>query len=191
MDRKAKGDAKLAGLTLKQQEQVDRWLFEENAAYRTVVERCQKELGVTLTISSVGRHYRREFRLRTMNRYARRADEKKELHRIMDQNEHPARNYRMILGLAENMAMEEALKPPEQQDFRKVGFLLRTIIAARAEATGALRAQMALEKLEFDAATECLIHKNELDRISEDESLNEADQIRAVREELFGPDLPE
>ena len=191
MDTKPKANSKLAGLNPEQQEQVDRWLFEENAAYRTVVERCRKELGVALTISSVGRHYRREFRLRTMNRYARRKDEKRELLKIMDENEHPAGNYRMILGLAENMALEEALKPAERQDFRKVGFLLRTIIAARAEESDACRVSLARDKLEYDVATACLVHKIGMDKIAEDKSLNEGERIRAIREELFGENLPE
>ena len=51
--------------------------------------------------------------------------------------------------------------------------------------------QMAREKLEYDVATACLMHKIEMDRICEDKSMDDAERIQAIREELFGPNLPE
>ncbi len=62
--------------------------------------------------------------------------------------------------------------------------------AARGESF-ARRASTTRERFEFDAATACVLRQTEINSILEDETLTDEERIRSVREELFGPDLPE
>jgi hypothetical protein len=67
----------------------------------------------------------------------------------------------------------------------------RVLVAARQEANHSLRASTTREKFEFDAATACLVHQVRVQSIVEDEALDDGQRIMKIREELFGPDLPE
>ncbi len=191
MDPKPKGHSVLDRLPPEQRAEVDKWLFNENATYRSVVERCQKEFGAKIAITSVARHYQREFRARSLDRFERTIHQKNEMLKIMNEKQHPNGNYELMIRMAENMAVEEALKPDAERDYRKVGYLARLIIAAKEESSTEIHAQLARCKFEYDFATECLIHKVKFDAILAEEGLDDGERIQKFREELFGPDLPE
>jgi hypothetical protein len=76
-------------------------------------------------------------------------------------------------------------------DPRTLVDIARALTAARQEANESLRATTIREKFEFDAATACLVHQVKVSSIVEDESLDDGQRILKIREELFGPDLPE
>src|SRR5579863_3330204 len=48
-----------AGLTLEQRETLEGWLFEENLGYGEVLERVQREFGVTASKPGLSRYYQR------------------------------------------------------------------------------------------------------------------------------------
>jgi len=48
------------------------------------------------------------------------------------------------------------------------------------------RVALAREKLEYDVATACLMHKIEMDRICEDKSMDDGERIQAIRESCLG-----
>ena len=190
METKPKGNSILDRLPPEQKAELNKWLFDENATYREVIERCQKEFGVKVMITSVARHYQREFRARSLDRFERTIHQKNELLKIMNEKQHPNGNYELMIRMAENMAVEEALKPEDERDYRKVGYLARLIIAAKEESSTAIHAEIARCKYEYDFATECLIHKVKMDEIIAEEGVDDGVRIQKIREELFGPDLP-
>ena len=190
MDIKPKGNSVLQRLPPEQRSEVDKWLFEENATYRSVVDRCRKEFGVKVALSSVVRYFQREFRARSLDRFERTIHQKNEMLKIMNEKQHPNGNYELMIRMAENMAVEEALKPEDERDYRKVGYLARLIIAAKEESSTAIHAEIARCKYEYDFATECLIHKVKMDEIIAEEGVDDGVRIQKIREELFGPDLP-
>ena len=190
METKPKGNSILDRMPVEQRAELDKWLFDENATYRSVVERCQKEFGVKVALPSVARYYQREFRARSLERFSRTIHQKNELLKIMNEKQHPNGNYELMIRMAENMAVEEALKPEDERDYRKVGYLARLIIAAKEESSTAIHAEIARCKYEYDFATECLIHKVKFDAILAEEGLDDGERIEKIREELFGPDLP-
>jgi len=106
-----------------QKAEVNKWLFDENATYHSVVERCLKEFGVKVVTTSVVRYYQREFRARSLERFSRTIHQKNELLKILNEKQHPNGNYELMIRMAENMAVEEALKPEDERDYRKVGYL--------------------------------------------------------------------
>jgi hypothetical protein len=171
--RRPRSDTAVRRLTPEQQAKVDGWLFEEQLSHAEVSERCLSELGVRLNKSGVGRYCRQEQGLR-----ARR---------------------KMSLGsgyvaLMEGMN-EAALRALERveigNDPKTLAEYARVLVAARQEANHALRATTTREKFEFDAATACLVHQVRVQSIVEDEALDDGQRIMKIREELFGPDLPE
>src|SRR5882672_7597191 len=121
MDTKPKGNSVLQRLPPEQRSEVDKWLFEENATYRSVVDRCRKEFGVKVALSSVVRYFQREFRARSLERFSRSIHEKKEILKIVCDKQEPQDDYELMLRMAETMAVEEALKPDKERDYRKVG----------------------------------------------------------------------
>ncbi|HEU5069474.1 MAG TPA: hypothetical protein VFV96_03565 [Verrucomicrobiae bacterium] len=62
--RKLRDDSTWNQLTREQRETLEGWLFDENLGYAKTLERVQKEFGVTTTIASLGRFYRRRARER-------------------------------------------------------------------------------------------------------------------------------
>lgn len=189
METKPRGHSTLQRLPPEQRAEVDKWLFEENATYRSVVERCKNKFGAKVAMSSVARHYRREFRARSLERFSRSVHEKQEILKIVCDKQGPQDDYELMLRMAESMAVEEALKLDKERDYRKVGYLARLIISAREEATSRMHADLALQKAQYDIATTCLMHKIKMDLICA-ETKDEGEMIEKIREELFGPDLP-
>jgi hypothetical protein len=103
---------------------------------------------------------------------------------------HGADQFTALLITIEARALEMACGDLDESGIPTLACLAHVLIAARRLVNESQRVAMARDKLEIDVATECLTHKLDLDRICADESLSEADQIQAVREKLFGPDLP-
>ena len=69
MNIKPKSNRSMNRLTPGQKEKVDEWLFDGNVTYTEAMKRCEEAFGVTLTKSSVARHYQRERALRCMDLY--------------------------------------------------------------------------------------------------------------------------
>lgn len=62
--RKMRDDATWNQLSPEDRETVEDWLFEENLGYAKTAERAKAELGLEITIASLGRFYRRRARER-------------------------------------------------------------------------------------------------------------------------------
>ncbi|HXC99612.1 MAG TPA: hypothetical protein VN048_09735 [Verrucomicrobiae bacterium] len=171
--RRARSDTAVRRLTPEQQAKVDGWLFEERLSHAEVSERCLSELRIRLTKSGVGRYCRQEQGVRAKRKMS------------------VGSGY---VALLEGMN-EAALKALERveigNDPKTLAEYARVLVAARQEANHALRATTTREKFEFDAATACLVHQVRVQSIVEDEALDDGQRILKIREELFGPDLPE
>ena len=89
------------------------------------------------------------------------------------------------------VALDTALSAEQPAERRVVADFAKVLISARRESHEALRAATTREKFEFDAATACLIHQVKTMAIAADESLDDGERIQKIREELFGPDLPQ
>jgi len=68
--KKTKSNAKWAGLTAKQRETLEHWLFEEELSYDATLERAQKELGFTGSRASLQRFFRRATQERWLKKLA-------------------------------------------------------------------------------------------------------------------------
>jgi hypothetical protein len=183
---KVKGESKLQGLTAEQRGRLDGWLFEEQLGYEAVVELCRRELGVETNLSGVFRYYRQESQERL--RRAKADNGGAAAWRLGISTDEL---YRELVTNTGHMALKATRKKSKPVGVNHLVQLMRLQISARREANQAQRVALAREKLEFDAATACLAHQTEIQAIAADNSLNEGEQIRAIREELFGTELPE
>jgi hypothetical protein len=183
--KKIKGDSNLNGLLPEQRAQVERWLFVEEQTYKEVAEKCRREFGLITSMTSVHRYYHAKKLLLKLNQLGRDAQN------VEGMDSDPQRTYESVLQGVESMALEMARCSREEVKARDLSDLVHLLIAARREANEASRVALAREKLEYDVATACLMHKIEMDRICEDKSMDDGERIQAIREELFGPNLPE
>jgi hypothetical protein len=186
---KARSDSKLHSLTAKQRAEVDRWLFEENRSQQAVAELCRKEFSETVAPSIVGRYYHRE-RPRWELEQKAKAARAEAVTAPMTPAEAEAQ-YRNLLGRMIRVALDTAVSAEQPAERRVVADFAKVLISARRESHEALRVATTREKFEFDAATACLIHQVKTQAIAADESLDDGQRIQKIREELFGPDLPQ
>jgi len=143
-----------------------------------------------VSVAGVGRYFQEESRRR-----ARESMEKNPVcgggaaaWRLGIQADH---EYRELLAITGQQALGSVHAAGRKMSMSRVMEVLRLQIAARREANQAQLVALAREKLEFDAATACLLHQKEIQTILVDEATDDGDRVRAIREELFGPNLPE
>jgi predicted transcriptional regulator len=183
MKTKARSDSKLHKLTAEQRAKVDVWLFTEGLTYKKVAELCGKEFGLQISQAGVCRYFK-EQEGRRMDLGTRTGAAAWRLGMATDTG------YRELIARTEKLALSAAKSGAKNGAFNRLVELTRLQIAARREANMAQRVALAQEKMEFDAATACLLHQKQIQAIVADEEMDEADRIRAIREELFGKDLP-
>jgi hypothetical protein len=183
---RARSDSKIHRLTAEQRAKLDVWLFTDGLPYKKVVELCRTEFGLEVSRAGVCRYFRehgsRQLTPRTRSGTGAAA------WRLGTGTD---TGYRELIERTEKLALSAAKAGAQKGSFNRLIELTRLQIAARREANMAQRVALAREKLEFDAATACLLHQKEIQAIVADEEMDEADRIRAIREELFGKDLPE
>jgi hypothetical protein len=181
---KLRSDSTWAGLTPEQRETLEGWLFEENLGYREALERAQKEFGITASKMSLVRFYRRAAEERVETDLA---EALATCERVGAAKANVPQLKEAALKLAGLRLVQVAVRSPGK--VRKLESLTRLLI--RNEALEIKRGWLDIgrTKFQFDAATQVLMRKMELDMIQQDESLSDEQQIRKVREELFGPNV--
>jgi hypothetical protein len=85
------------------------------------------------------------------------------------------------------------LRDPEtdREDQRTLAEYLRVMIARRREMNEARRLELTRTKVEFDAATACAMHRDEMQAIDEANAADTGERVTAFRESLFGKNLPQ
>jgi hypothetical protein len=188
MSTKARSDSKLHGLPAEQRAKLEGWLFGENRSIREVAERCGTEFRCKVGRSSVARYHQREklkWSLRNAVEKLQEAGPGGECAGLS------GAEFRGLLRLAADMARECAGGEMEAEKRRTFVDCMKLLISSRREGHEALRAATTREKFEFDAATACLMNQIEVQSVMKDESLDDGERILAIRQKLFGQDLPE
>jgi hypothetical protein len=181
---KPRCNSKLHSLPAAQRAMVDRWLFEENKSVREAARLCGNELGLKVGRTSVMRYYQREKLSRTLRESAQ----------TLAASQPPGsaeQEFQGLLALARSMARVCAADENDPNKRRMFVDCLKLLISSRREGHEALRASTTREKFEFDAATACLLHQIEMAELTKDQSVDDGQRILAIRQQLFGPDLPE
>ena len=176
-------NTKLDRLTPEQRARLNEWLFREKRTYREVAKRCQSELGLNLSRSVVGRYFKREWARWELERVAGASGP-------WSARQDAEKKYNEVLARLSDYLLEQSRNLDSERNCRVVRELTHLLIAAQRQQWQALRAATMREEFEFDAATACLVHHVQMQAICDDESLDDAQRVMKIREELFGPDLP-
>jgi hypothetical protein len=183
---KLRSDSTWAALSPEQRETLEEWLFEENIGYKEALERAQKEFGATGSIMSLARFYQR---LATERMEREMAEVVETCERVQATKARVPQLKEAMMKLAGLRLVQLAVNSPEK--VRKLESLTRLLV--RNEALEIKRGWLEIGrgKFEYDIATEVLMRKMELDLIDADETLSDEQKLHKIREEIFGPNLPE
>ncbi len=183
---KMRCDSAWAALTPEQRGTLEGWLFEENLGYTEVLERAQKEFGIAASRTSLARFIHRASAERAQREFLDLETTVREING-MDVDWRDIGSAAM--GLIAKRLLQLTLQSPDR--VKEMAWLGRVLLENEAQNTRRGWLKIARSKFEYDAATSCLLHKLKIDEVMENMALTDQQQIQQVREELFGPDLPD
>jgi hypothetical protein len=196
MRNKPYSNSILHGLPTEQRERIDTWLFEENVSYAEVVHRCRQLLEVKVSTSSVQRYYERQCVTRRLEAMASPKGERKQL--AAGLGKRAEEEFSIAVGLTSQLAADEAIKPENHGDLKRLNEAMRMTIAARREVNERKRVELhgrrvalAEKRFQFNASIACFEHQEELMKVMEKKGVSDAHKVMEIRERLFGPNLPE
>jgi hypothetical protein len=183
---KLRSDSTWAALTPEQRESLEDWLFEENLGYTEALERAQKEFGVTASKTSLIRFYQRAAAERAKREFLDLETTIREM-KGLEVDVPEMRSAAMCL--ITKRLMKLSLESPEQ--VKEMAWLGSVLVQNEAQSIKRGWLNIGREKFQYDAATACMIHKLRIDEVMADESMTDGQQVQKIREEIFGPILPE
>ena len=182
---KLRSDSTWAALTSDQREMLEGWLFEENLGYTEVLERAQKEFGITGSKMSLVRFYQRVAAERAQREFLELDTAVKEL-KGMDVNITEMKSAAMCL--ITKRLMKLSLESPDR--VKEMAWLGQVLVASEAQDVKRGWLNIGREKFELDFAAECLARKAENPPPGEDGYKAEDEQVLQIRKNLFGGNLP-
>jgi hypothetical protein len=183
---KLRSDSTWAPLTSEQRETLETWLFEENLGYDEALARAQKEFGITGTKMSLMRFYQRLAEERMREEFL---DLKETIGEINGTKANWETMGDAAMALIAKRMVQLAVSSPHK--VKELATLARVLVSNEAQNIRRGWLEMGREKFEFDAATACLLHKIEIDAIAEEQSLDDGQRLLRIRQQLFGPNLPD
>ena len=183
---KLRCDATWAALSPEQREMLEGWLFEENLGYTEVLDRAQKEFGITGSKMSLVRFYQRVAAERAQREFLELETTIREM-KGLEVNVVEMQSAAMCL--ITKRLMKLSLESPDK--VREMAWLGQVLIQNEAQSIKRGWLNIGREKFQYDAATACMIHKLRIDEVMADESMSDQQHIQKIREEIFGPNLPE
>jgi hypothetical protein len=183
--RKLRDDSTWNRLTLEQREQLDEWLFEERLGYADALARAEKEFGLTASLSSMGRYYRRRARERQAKELAMAqltADELNDLPVSTDSLRTAA------VKLVGKAVLKLAGEQPEQVE--ELASLTKLLLWSEDNDIRRPRLKLAEQHFHFEATAASLDElpkvRAYLDVIGDDASLSHDEKIKRAQMMLFG-----
>ena len=185
--RKMREDSTWSLLTPEQRETLEGWLFEENLGYAKTLERVQKEFGVTATMASLGRFYRRRARERQVEELLEGAAAADELN---DLPVSVASMRQAAVKLVGKAALKLASEKPEELD-QLVSFT-KLLLASEDNDLRRSRLKLAQQYFDYEAITASqkeLPHLRAYLKVSGfDDSLTTEEKLGRIHKILFGWD---
>jgi hypothetical protein len=183
--RKMRDDSTWNRLTIEQLKLLDEWLFDERLGYADALARVEKEFGLQVSLSSIGRYYRRrageEQRMGLLEAHIA-AGELNDLPGSADDLRTAA------VKLVGKAALKLAGEKPEELE--QLVSLTRILLESEDNDIRRARLKLAEQYFHFEATAASLDElpkiRAYLDVIADDASLSEDEKIRRVRMILFG-----
>jgi hypothetical protein len=182
---KLRADSTWNGLTAEQREKLDEWLFVEGASYEEVRTRAQRDWGITTSIASVGRYYRRGLNPRTVEAMEEAREAATAVNRTGVRLTSLRNSALKVIG---QRMLEKAMAGGDVKELAALGKLLTD--GERREIQRD-RLALARERFEFSAAEAALAELPHVAEMTEEEVRAEDARLLAIKHRLFGKDLPE
>jgi len=184
---KLRADSTFANLTPDQRETIEGWLFDENLAYSVVLNRLHRDFGLRATLPSLAR-YRQRLAVERTHRESLGIDNV--LRQVNDADLPFEKIATAAMTLAAKRLLVLAIESPHKtKDFAR---LARLVFAHQRRQISQHWLDIGRAKFEFDAAIATLLHHFKIQEHIEDESINDEQKIRKIREDMFGPEnLPD
>jgi hypothetical protein len=186
---KMRSDSTWAGLTPEQRETLEGWLFEENLGYAEVLERVQRDFGVTASKPSLSRYYQRLAAERAQRELLDLKSAVAELRGIgIDRAELSA----AIMSLLAKQLLKLLLESPDK--VKEMAWLGTVLVGNEAQEIKRGWLNMGREKFELEVARERAEEEAERQMIAdanvEDDYAAEDAAVLKIRRHLFGKNLP-
>jgi hypothetical protein len=182
---KLRCDSTWAALTPEQRETLEGWLFEENLGYTEVLERAQKEFGVTGTKMSLTRFYQRVATERAQREFL---DLETAIQEMKGLEVNVSEMQAAAMCLVTKRLMKLSLESPEK--VREMAWLGNVLVSNEAQNIKRGWLNIGREKFEFEVAVEVLARKTEEPPRNEDGYKAEDEEVMRIRKRLFGGNLP-
>ena len=193
---KPRSDSAWRRLTPEQRETLEGWLFEESLGYREVLDRAQKEFGVTASIPSLAGYYQRLARERKFNHFTEAQNwavgtaDTPHIPKVL--------NYALqnLIGVT---VYEMAVEGPDKVKVKEISQLMKLLLQSRQQAVREARLALKKERLQMDqhnSATRELRHytKAEDERAKHESMKCNLDDMRAalkfIKTEVMDPPIP-
>jgi len=196
---KPRGDSKLDGLNEEQKKLLCQWLFEENVTYKKAQERCQSQFALAVHLDSLLNFRQRAEKERLADRALKlaisRASESATTANAKIQSLQELKDpfWAALMGQIGQDAFERRMKaeePPEIETLKDLAEIASYGLKAKHDTQKLAQKEreinLAVAKMQFDAAREALKILPELKQIGADNALDENAKINAIRLKLFG-----
>ena len=183
---KLRCDSTWAALTPEQRETLEDWLFGENLGYTEVLERAQKEFGITASKTSLIRFYQRAAAERAQREFL---DLETTIREMKGLEVNVSEMQSAAMCLITKRLMKLSLESPEK--VQEMAWLGNVLVSNEAQNIKRGWLNIGREKFELGVVAECLAHKTETGAIPEDGYASEDEQVLKIRRRLFGANLPE
>ncbi len=186
---KLRSDSTWAGLTPEQRETLEGWLFEESLGYMEVLERVQREFGVTASKPSLSRYYQRLAAERAQRELLDVKTAVAEMREIgVDQGELSA----AVMALLTKRLLKLLLESPDR--VKEMACLGTVLVGNEAQEIKRGWLNMGREKFELEVARERAEEEAErkmmADVNAEEDYAAEDAEVLEIRRHLFGTNLP-
>ncbi len=183
---KLRSDSTWAALTSEQRETLEGWLFDENLGYTEVLERAQKEFGITASKTSLIRFYQRAAAERAQREFLDLETTIREM-KGLEVNVNEMQSAAMCL--ITKRLMKLSLESPEK--VKEMAWLGSVLVQNEAQNIKRGWLDIGREKFEFEVAAEVLARKAaEPPPRNEDGYKAEDEAVLRIRRGLFGANLP-
>jgi hypothetical protein len=182
---KLRTDSTWSGLSEERRNRLAGWLLEENLPYHEVLERVQKEFGLTASRSSLARYYRHLMKERAVQEMFEVQDAAAELNGTETRLESLRTSAWKMIG---KQFLEKAIAGAEVKELAALGRLM-----AESEEREIRRSRVALarEKFQFRAAKAVWKHLPLMEKLTREDQEREDARIDEIRLEIFGTPPPD
>jgi hypothetical protein len=189
-ERKPASYSRLHSLNPAQRKLLDDWLFERNLSYQEICRRGKEKFGFSLNRHSLVNYYHKTQQKRNLDEIIQSANHAKSVVKKLAKN--PAETAKAIMNIAGQLAFNTAVvnAAGQKPDVDNLSKVMDVYLSTRKDDREAGKFELEREQWEFDVARLCFQHHQELQKIAANQSLDEDARLLAIRQRLFGMNLP-